>query len=135
MVLLLAALIVFEIAVSVGIGLHRTIARREKEAELKFRLRSYKAAILEFRRQRLRFPTRLDELLTDPPNPRFLRQLYPDPVATDGRWTEVRGQDGVSITGVRCSSEAFSMSGDPLKAWDYDDRLQFMVWGKAEVRR
>lgn len=49
------------------------------------------------------FPLRLDELTEDRRGPtvrRHLRQLYPNPLSGDGRWTPIRAAGG-AIVGVR----------------------------------
>lgn len=93
----------------------QTNARREKEAQLLFVGKEYREAIARYFKNSSgvgEYPKSLDDLLLDRRQPqvrRYLRRLYPDPFATDGRpWGLVKLGD--RITGV------YSMaSGKPLR--------------------
>lgn len=83
----------------------RTVAQREKEAQLLFVGREYREAIARYFKNSSgvgEFPKSLDDLLLDRRQPqvrRYLRRLYPDPFAETGQpWGLVRLGD--RITGV-----------------------------------
>lgn len=59
--------------------------QRQKEAELIFRGMQYAEGIRVFQQRFGRYPNSLDELIEL--EPRSMRQLWPDPMADDGRWT------------------------------------------------
>jgi len=76
-----------------------TQARREREAELRFRGQAIAKALALYAERtpvgRLPLPQQLEELLADPrfPKPlRHLRQLYPDPFTGRADWELVWGQ-------------------------------------------
>jgi len=63
--------------------------RRDKEEELIFRAQQYVRAILAYRKEHAgQFPTNLEDLYKPgPPRQlRYIRRLYKDPLAKDGRW-------------------------------------------------
>ena len=83
----------------------RTIAQREKEAQLLFAGREYREAIERYFKNSSgvgEFPKSLDDLLLDRRQPqvrRYLRRLYPDPFAIVGEpWGLIKLGD--RITGV-----------------------------------
>lgn len=62
-----------------------TQGQREREEELIFRGNEYARAIALFRRQFMRYPTSVKELLQTN-GIRFLRREYPDPMSKRGKW-------------------------------------------------
>lgn len=98
-----------------GLGLGKSLevyslaVQREKEADLLYVGKLYRAAIRDYYLSSpagpRRYPARLDELLRDPRSlapRRYLRQLYPDPV-TGKEWEPVLAPEG-GIWGVRSRS-------------------------------
>jgi type II secretory pathway pseudopilin PulG len=80
MVALLVAMSIMAIMMSVALPAWRTIAQREKEAELIFRGEQYARAIGLFQRRYANAtPPNLDVLI----NERFLRKKYKDPITRD----------------------------------------------------
>ena len=90
-----AILIIIMVGVAVtAIGLAaatqawRTTWRRDKEQELIFRAGQYVNAILAYRKEHGgQFPLSLEELYKPGPRRlRYIRRLYKDPIAKDGKW-------------------------------------------------
>lgn len=86
--------------------LWQTSAQREKEAELLFVGNQYRRAIGLYYEATpggvKRYPRALEDLLKDPRQPatqRYLRRLYPDPVAGSNEWGLIKAPDG-GILGV-----------------------------------
>jgi|SoiMethySBSTD1v2_1073268.scaffolds.fasta_scaffold152796_4 hypothetical protein len=91
MAALLVALSVMSIMLATALPAWRTIAQREREAELVFRGQQYVQAIELFSRRNGGFPPSLNVLREG----RFIRKLYKDPI-TDGNFQPVYlGQVGV----------------------------------------
>lgn len=65
----------------------RTTATRMRERELVYRGEHIAAGIRRFYQKYGRFPYELDELLEQ--EPRFIRDVYKDPMSKDGNWTLV----------------------------------------------
>lgn len=88
--ILLVAL-VLTITLSLGIAMAirplRTQAQRIKEQQLVYRGEHIAEGIRRFYIKFRRFPFELDELVES--DPRFIRQLYLDPMTEDGEWTLV----------------------------------------------
>jgi len=66
-----------------------TMVRRDKEAELLFRLGEYRRAIARYRQDHGRYPARLEDLLEDKTQlqvRRYLRQIYRDPMTGKADW-------------------------------------------------
>jgi type II secretory pathway pseudopilin PulG len=76
----------------IGLGVaaqsYSTALRRDKEEELIFRARQYVHAILAYRKEHGgQFPLTLEDLHKPGPRRlRYIRKLYPDPIARDGKW-------------------------------------------------
>jgi type II secretory pathway pseudopilin PulG len=106
-----------------------TAARREREAQLLWVGREYRAAIGRYWRHRRAYPQTLPELLgTAPDAPvqvRFLRRLYPDPMTNAVDWVLVRAPDG-GIMGVASSS-----GRAPLKTAGFDEGEQEFAGASA----
>jgi hypothetical protein len=93
--------------------------KRDKEAELLFRGLAYKRAIKAYYSKNSRYPRQLKELADDRDSskPRFMRQLYKDPV-TGGDFKLVLGSEG-SIMGVVSASK-----DTPFKKVDFHKDLE-----------
>lgn len=93
--------------------------KRDKEAELLFRGLAYKRAIKAFHSKNSRYPRQLKELADDRDSskPRFMRQLYKDPV-TGNDFKLILGSEG-AIIGVVSASR-----GTPFKKVDFDKELE-----------
>ena len=107
---LLALVAVLGIGLAAAGPLWAEEAKREREAELLRVGQSYAEAIARYHRMSpgsvKRFPTELDQLLTDTRfvgTVRHLRTLYPDPVTRGQPWALVRAPDG-GIQGVASQS-------------------------------
>ncbi len=84
LVALVILIAVMNVAVAAALPYWSNWAQREKEAELIFRGLQYAEAIRLFRVRQGRLPTALEELIEV--RPRAIRQLWPNPMADDGRW-------------------------------------------------
>ena len=87
--MVLMALVVMGISTAVIGPVWHTEIRREKEAELLFRLDEYRRAIARYRADRGRPPRELKDLLEDRSQlqvRRYLRKLYPDPITGKNDW-------------------------------------------------
>ncbi len=84
LVVLVVLIAVMNVAVAAALPYWSNWAKREKEHELIFRGLQYAEAIRLFRVRHGRLPTTLDELIEV--EPRAIRQLWPNPMAEDGRW-------------------------------------------------
>ena len=87
--MVLMALVVLGISTAAIGPVWHTEIRREKEAELLFRLGEYRAAIARYRADRGRPPRELKDLLEDRNQlqvRRYLRKLYPDPITGKDDW-------------------------------------------------
>ena len=137
---LLVAIGIMSVLMSVAMPAWRTVAKREKEAELLFRGQQYMRAIdLYQRRFPGAYPTDLEMLVEE----RFLRRLYPDPMTgepfriltqgsaaaaageaaaeadeEDGRWrgrlSDGDGRDGLGVPGSSLGGRAGRVSPDPF---------------------
>ncbi len=80
MAALLVAMSVMAVLISVALPSWRTLAKREREAELVFRGQQYARAVTLFQRKFAgAYPPNLDILLTQ----KFLRKKYKDPITND----------------------------------------------------
>ena len=86
---LLLAVTLIGIATTALTPMWSTMVRRDKEAELLFRLGEYRRAIARYRQDRGRYPARLEDLLEDKTQRQvrhYLRRLYPDPMTGKAAW-------------------------------------------------
>lgn len=86
---LLLAVTLIGIATTVLTPMWSTMVRRDKEAELLFRLGEYRRAIARYRQDHGRYPARLQDLLEDKTQRQvrhYLRRLYPDPMTGKADW-------------------------------------------------
>lgn len=86
---LLLAIVLIGIATAALTPMWSTMVRREKEAELLFRLGEFRRGIVAYRRDHGRYPERLKDLLEDKTQlqvRRYLRRIYPDPMTGEADW-------------------------------------------------
>ena len=103
----LVGLFVMAILLMAAVQPASLVARREKEKELIFRGEAYCEAIRQYQQEHGgAFPTDLKDLMKPGPKKlRYIRRLYPEPFALDGKWgllapgsTVVRtGKDGKPV--------------------------------------
>lgn len=120
-VMVLVAVVVVGLLAGVGHGLTSRIMQTDREAELIFRGLAYKNAIKRYHTTHQAFPRALEDLLKDPQraHKRYLRVLYPDPMAKgEQEWTLVRAADG-GISGV-----ASSGTDAPLKQANFPKEME-----------
>ena len=85
----LLAIVLIGIATTALTPMWSTMVRRDKEAELLFRLGEYRRAIARYRQDHGRYPARLEDLLEDKTQRqvrRYLRQIYRDPMTGKADW-------------------------------------------------
>ncbi len=115
--ILLVSILIIGIATAGVAQLWSTQVKREKEAELLFRLGEFRRAIARYRADHNRLPKELKDLLDDRTQlqaRRYLRRIYTDPMTgkTDWNLDLLMDRDGTvaGIRDVRSRSE-----GKPLK--------------------
>ena len=88
LILLMVGVAIVSIALGAATQAWSTTWRRDNEKELIFRGTQYVDAILAYRKEHAgQFPTRLEQLFElGPRQLRYIRKLYRDPIAKDGRW-------------------------------------------------
>ena len=114
---LLVSILIIGIATAGAAQLWSTQVKREKEAELLFRLGEYRRAIARYRADHNRLPKECKDLLEDRTQlqtRRYLRRCYTDPMTGKADWSLdlLMDRDG-TIAGIRdVRSRA---EGTPLK--------------------
>ena len=86
---LLISILVIGVATAAVAELWSTEVKREKEAELLFRLGEFRRAIVRYRADHNRLPKELKDLLDDRTQlqtRRYLRRIYPDPFTGKADW-------------------------------------------------
>jgi len=86
---LLLAITLIGIATTALTPMWSTMVRRDKEAELLFRLGEYRRAIALYRQDHGRYPAKLEDLLEDKTQlqvRRYLRRIYRDPMTGQTDW-------------------------------------------------
>ena len=86
---LLLAIVLIGISTTALTPMWSTMVRRDKEAELLFRLGEYRMAIARYRQDHGRYPAKLEDLLEDKTQlqvRRYLRRIYPDPMSGKADW-------------------------------------------------
>ena len=117
---LLIAVVVLGVALSAVGTVWRTQAQREREQELLFIGREFRAAIAAYSKANggRQLPTDINDLLEDKrwPEPRhYLRRLYADPMTGAADWTILQA-DSLGLAGVTgIVGVASSSQGVPLK--------------------
>jgi type II secretory pathway pseudopilin PulG len=115
--ILLVSILIIGIATAGVAQLWSTQVKREKEAELLFRLGEFRRAIARYRADHNRLPKELKDLLDDRTQlqaRRYLRRIYTDPMTGKADWNLdlLMDRDGTvaGIRDVRSRAE-----GKPLK--------------------
>jgi type II secretory pathway pseudopilin PulG len=117
--MLLGAIMIIGVATAGVAQLWTTQVKREKEAELLFRLGEFRRAIAAYRADHNRLPKELKDLLEDRTQlqtRRYLRQIYTDPMTGKPDWDIrlVADRSGV-VSGIQ---DVHSKSKDkPLKSF------------------
>jgi type II secretory pathway pseudopilin PulG len=91
--------------------------RRENERELLFVGNQFREAITQYKAQAGRYPARLEDLLQDGQNRRYLRRLYRDPLSNKADWGIVEAPNKGGIMGVYSLAE-----GQPFKTGNFAAR-------------
>jgi type II secretory pathway pseudopilin PulG len=84
LIVLVIAVAVINVLVAASLPYWSHVIQRDKEEELVSRGLQYAEAIRIFQIKNHRLPVRLDELILS--KPRFIRQLWKDPMTDDGKW-------------------------------------------------
>lgn len=115
----LALVVLIGIMLAAAGEVSSTAARRERETQLLWVGRQYRAAIGMYFNRRRSYPQTLDELLGSAPDAllqvRYLRRLYPDPMTNAVDWVLLEAPNG-GIMGVASSSRRA-----PIKTAGFDD--------------
>lgn len=124
---LLVAIGIMSVLMSVAMPAWRTLAKREKEAELLFRGQQYVRAIdLYQRRFPGAYPTDIEMLVEE----RFLRRLYPDPMT--GEPFRILTQGSAAAAAGETAAGADAEAGrSPSRLSDRDGRDGFGVPGSG----
>lgn len=88
LVIIMIGVAIGSIALTVATQSWSTMLRRDREQELIFRGNQYVTAILAYRKEHGgQFPLNLEDLYKEGPRRlRYIRKLYRDPIARDGKW-------------------------------------------------
>jgi type II secretory pathway pseudopilin PulG len=96
-----------------------TASQRDREEQLLWAGHEYRAAIGRYLRQRRAYPMALSDLLGSAPDAplqvRYLRSLYPDPMAKGADWVIIAAPNG-GVMGVASSSLRA-----PIKTGHFDE--------------
>lgn len=130
---LLVAVVVMGLMLTMVARVWSTTAQREREKQLLFVGHAYRAAIASYYAYGHKFPSSLDELLTDERFPipkRHLRRLYTDPMTGQTDWTLVLTSDGQAIMGVVSSSKVtpIKRAGFPLEDTAFNGTDCYCGW-------
>lgn len=106
LVILVVAVTVLNIGIAAALPVWSHFTQREKEEELIFRGLQYAEAIRLYQAKHGALPTKLEDLIEN--EPRFIRQLYPNPMSEDGSWGLVLDGGGRPPNGSNPST------GNPL---------------------
>jgi type II secretory pathway pseudopilin PulG len=110
--------------------------KREKEQELLFVGSQFREAIKRYYDNSpalsRRYPSTLEELLSDPRYPstqRYLRKIYADPVSGNANWGLVKGPSG-EILGVYSLSEDEPIKKSNFSSSDkgFEGRMRYADW-------
>ncbi len=128
--MLLGSILIIGIATAGVAELWSQQVKREKEAELLFRLGEFRRGILLFRADHNRFPNALKDLLLDSSQlrtRRYLRQIYTDPMTGKADWQLKIQMDRTGATSgiqdVHSKSE-----GKPLKIFTGVNATSYKDW-------
>lgn len=114
--------------------IYGTAARLAREEELVFVLKSYKRAIMKYKKVYGAGPYKLSDLVKSQPNPRFIRQLYDDPFCTEEIKTANLSNGLVTVTAanneivnVKSASTEKSAGGVEYRKWYADSSLRHCI--------
>ena len=128
--MLLGSILIIGIA-SAGVAqLWSVQVKREKEAELIFRLGEFRRAILRYQADHNRFPKELKELLLDNSQMttrRYLRQIYTDPMTGKADWQLKLLVDPSGVTSGIADVHSKS-GGKPLKTLTGVNAASYKDW-------
>ncbi|MFC2173993.1 hypothetical protein ACFLU6_15425, partial [Acidobacteriota bacterium] len=96
LIAVLILVLISSIMLGAAMPLWTTVVKREKEEELIYRGEQYVRAIEEFQLTVGRPPNKLEELIEYKTidQKRFIRKLYEDPMAEDGKWALIYADAG-----------------------------------------
>lgn len=126
LIILVLMVVVVQIAAWKARPVMATSLKRAKEKELKFVLKEFKRGILRFKKFNNRYPMKVEDLVSSP-HPRYVRQLYADPMTGKREWGVERDKTGTQIIGVKSLSKEKSMAGVEYSRWFFDDSLEFRM--------
>ncbi len=92
MIMLVLLMTIMSIGLMVAVPVWQTQIQREKEEELIFRGKQYVEAV---RIYQLKNPGRFPKTLAELAEKKYVRRLYRDPMAADGKWNIILLQEGV----------------------------------------
>jgi type II secretory pathway pseudopilin PulG len=132
---LLIAVVILGIALSAVGTVWRTQAQREREQELLFIGRDFRAAIAAYHRANgggRQYPQEINDLLEDkrwPEARHYLRRLYVDPMTGAQDWTILR-IDALGIVGIVSSSQEVPLkkAGFPPEEAEFADATCYCDW-------
>ncbi|MFQ5848640.1 MAG: type II secretion system protein [Candidatus Methylomirabilales bacterium] len=125
---LLLAIVLIGITTAALTPMWSTMVRRDKEAELLFRLGEFRRGIAAYRQDHGRYPAKLEDLLEDRTQlrlRRYLRRIYPDPMTGKADWRlEFIVDKTGTVSGIRdlhSQSDAEGFRTVPGKGTRYSD--------------
>lgn len=131
---LLIAVVLLGVALAATGAVWRTQARREREQELLFIGREFRAAIGSYYRAGAgrQYPQSLDDLLEDNRSPQpmhHLRRLYVDPMTGAADWTLIAAPS-LGIMGIASSSREEPLKKDGFTGADepFKDKTCYCDW-------
>ena len=130
---LLALVVLIGLMLSAAGEVVATASRREREAHLIWVGHQYRAAIGRYWAARRAYPQSLQELLGTlgdaPVKVRYLRFLYPDPMAHGADWVLVEAPGG-GIKGVASSSKKapFKTANFEEADWNFAEAASYADW-------
>ena len=130
---LLAAVVILGLVLTMASRVWSFSAQRDKEVELLHIGAEYRLAIARFYAVGSRYPSTLQDLLTDnrfPVPRRHLRQLYRDPFTGDTDWTLIMDPTNSVIMGVASKSKLVPIKRKGFGELDvgFDDKDCYSDW-------
>lgn len=126
LIILVLMVVVVQIVAWKARPMMTTTIKRARERELKFVLREFKRGLLRFKKFNNRYPLKVEDLVSSP-HPRYVRQLYADPMTGKKEWGIEYDKTGIQIVNVKSLSKEKSMAGVEYSRWFYDDNLEFRM--------
>lgn len=133
---LLALIVVMGVVLAGAAQVWHVAMKRDKEQELLFVGNQFREAIKRYYENSpamsRRYPSTLEELLSDPRYPstqRYLRKIYADPVRGNVNWGLVKGPSG-EILGVYSLSEDEPIKKANFSSADkgFEGRMKYADW-------